>query len=205
MDAATWYEVIGYVGSGLIVVSLMMRSVLRLRAINLAGAAIFTVYGLLIGAWPVVALNGAIVAIDAWHLRELLPRRPDHFDVVEVDTGSTYLTRFLAYHRDDIRRFVPSFRHLRDEHRVFLVLRNAVPAGVVVLQVLGPDAVHVEVDYVTPEHRDYRLGEWVYAHSGVFRDRGWVRVTADAGTEPHQRYLERMGFTRTGTGYAREL
>lgn len=205
MDAAAWYEVVGYIGSGLIVVSLMMRSVLRLRAINLVGAAIFTVYGLLIGSWPVVALNGAIVLIDAWHLRGMLPRRPEHVDVVEVRPDSAYLARFLDHHRDDIRRFVPSWRHVRDDHLVLLVLRDAVPAGVVVLRQEGTGAVHIELDYVVPEQRDLRLGTWVYDHSGIFRAHGWRRITADAGSPVHRRYLERMGFEPTGTVMLREL
>lgn len=188
----------GYVGSGLIVVSLMMRSVLRLRVVNLVGALVFTLYGLLIDAWPVVALNGAIVLIDAWFLRELLPRRRELFEVIEVEPGSTFLARFLDHHRDDIRRFVPSWRDVRDDHRVFLVLRDATPAGVVVVRELGPTAVHVELDYVVPEQRDYRVGSWVYEHSGVFRDHGWTRVTADPGASDHRRYLERMGFETAG-------
>jgi hypothetical protein len=199
LETNTLYEAIGYVGSGLIVVSLMMRSVLRLRVINLVGALVFTIYGVLIEAWPVVGLNGAIVLIDAWYLRELLPRRAELFDVVEVAPGSAYLQRFLDHHADDIRRFLPSFRQVRDDHRVFLVLRDVVPAGVVVLRELGTRAVHVELDYVAPEHRDFRLGTWVYEHSGVFAEHGWQRITADPGNAQHRRYLERMGFEPAGT------
>lgn len=204
MDTATWYEVVGYVGSGLIVLSLMMRSVLRLRVINLVGALVFTVYGVLIDAWPVVGLNGAIVLIDAWYLREMLPRRREHFDVVEVAPSSPVLDRFLAFHRDDIRRFVPSWRGVRDEHRVFFVLRDAVPAGVVALREVGPGSAHVELDYVVPEQRDFRLGAWVYDRSDVFRDHGWTRLSAEPGTASHQRYLERMGFVAVADRMVRE-
>ena len=47
-------ELIGYLASALIVVSLAMRSVVRLRTISLVGSVTFVVYGLLIGSWPVV-------------------------------------------------------------------------------------------------------------------------------------------------------
>lgn len=204
MDTAAWYEVVGYVGSGLVVVSLMMRSVLRLRVINLVGALIFTIYGVLIGAWPVVGLNAAIVVVDAWYLRQMLPRRPEHFDVVEVAPASPVLDRFLAFHGDDIRRFVPSWGHVGDEHRVFFVLRDAVPAGVVVLREVGPGSAHVELDYVVPEQRDFRLGEWVYDRSDVFRDHGWTRLSAEPGTVSHRRYLERVGFVPVDDRMVRE-
>jgi hypothetical protein len=52
MEASTLYELIGYAASVLVAVALTMRSVLRLRLINLVGAATFTVYGLLIHAYP---------------------------------------------------------------------------------------------------------------------------------------------------------
>jgi hypothetical protein len=50
----------------------MMRSIVKLRVINLLGAAIFTIYGLLIGAYPVAVVNFIIVLIDLYHLREII-------------------------------------------------------------------------------------------------------------------------------------
>ena len=61
MDTHLLYELIGYLASVLVALSLTMRSILRLRLINLLGAAFFTVYGLLITAYPVAFLNGLIV------------------------------------------------------------------------------------------------------------------------------------------------
>lgn len=205
METQTVYEIIGYVGSGLVVVSLMMRSVLRLRVVNLVGAFIFTVYGVLIQAWPVVGMNAAIVLIDVYYLRQMLPQRPDHFDVIESSPASVYVQRFLDFHRADIGRFVPEWEGLRGDHRVFLVLRNAVPAGVVIARDLGDGDVRVDLDYVVPEQRDFRPGEWVYDRSGVFRANGWRRVQAAPGNTSHQHYLERMGFTATAGDHRLEL
>ena len=72
MDTSMTYEIIGYVASLLVAVSLMMRSVLKLRVINLLGAAVFTLYGLLIGAYPVAVMNLFIVLIDLYYLREFI-------------------------------------------------------------------------------------------------------------------------------------
>lgn len=205
METSTLYETIGYVGSGLVVISLMMRSLLRLRVINLVGALIFTIYGVLIEAWPVVGLNGAIVLIDAYFLAQMLPRRADHYDVVKSSTASDFVHRFLDFHHKDITRFVPAWSGLRDDHQVFLVLRNAVPAGVVVARQVDEDpaGVQVDLDYVVPEQRDFRLGEWVYEKSGMFRRQGWTTIQAVTGAPSHGRYLERMGFTDAGDGLHR--
>lgn len=63
-----WRELIGYTGSILIAVSLMMKNVVRLRYYNMAGAAAFALYGLLINAWPVFLLNAFNAAINLYHV-----------------------------------------------------------------------------------------------------------------------------------------
>lgn len=72
MDLSMTYEIIGYAASLLVAVSLMMRSILKLRVINLLGAAVFTLYGLLIDAYPVAVMNLFIVLIDLYYLREFI-------------------------------------------------------------------------------------------------------------------------------------
>jgi hypothetical protein len=62
----------------LILISLMMSSILRLRLINMVGAAGFSLYGLLIGAYPVAVLNGIIVVVNAYYLVRIL-RAKEHF------------------------------------------------------------------------------------------------------------------------------
>ena len=57
------YEIIGYVGSALIVVSLAMSNIIRLRVVNLVGALVFMTYGVLIGSLPVTATNLIISGI----------------------------------------------------------------------------------------------------------------------------------------------
>lgn len=44
---------IGYLGSALVVASLTMRSIMRLRIIGLAGGLTFVAYGYLIDAWHI--------------------------------------------------------------------------------------------------------------------------------------------------------
>ena len=63
-----WIEIIGYAGSLLVAVSLMMSSLVRLRWINLGGALAFAVYGWLVGAYPVLAVNGFIVLVNVYYL-----------------------------------------------------------------------------------------------------------------------------------------
>ena len=96
MDISITYEIIGYVASVLVAVSLMMRSVFKLRVINLLGAAVFTAYGLLIDAYPVAAMNLFIVFIDLYYLREFVPSK-DSFSLPRaVNTAITIMCLVLT-------------------------------------------------------------------------------------------------------------
>jgi hypothetical protein len=72
MDPSLTYEITGYIASVLVAISLMMSSIIKLRVINLFGAALFTLYGLLIGAYPVAVMNLFIVLIDLYYLRDMV-------------------------------------------------------------------------------------------------------------------------------------
>ena len=65
-----WVELIGYVASALVAVSFMMKSLVRLRWVSLIGSVIFALYGVLIGAWPVVITNSIVVIANAVRLRK---------------------------------------------------------------------------------------------------------------------------------------
>lgn len=198
MDTATVFELIGYLASALIVVSLLMSSLLRLRVIGLLGAITFTVYGVLIEAWPIVVANGVIVVIHVFHLTRLLRARAHdaYFEVLEVPTSSPVLRRFLDFYDRDLRRSQPDFAPLRpdDERLSLLVLRDAVPVGAVLAEVDG-EVARIDLDYVTPPHRDLRPGVFLWAESDAFRQRGITCVEATASTREHAHYLEAVGFT----------
>ena len=70
MDAPYYLELLGYLASILIAISLMMRSLNKLRIINLVGSLLFTVYGFTIGAYPVAALNAFIVLVNVYYLQK---------------------------------------------------------------------------------------------------------------------------------------
>lgn len=203
MSTATVYELIGYAGSALIVVSLMMRSVLRLRWINLAGALVFAVYGLLIAVPPVWLVNGAIVVIDIYHLAQLKRDRRHAFEMLELDRDSKYLARFLDVHRQSIGHFQPEFDGIEPTHQVFLVLRDLVPVGVLAVRPGDDGEAVVDLDYVIPGYRDLRPGMFLFRRGTIRSVLGVTRLVTEPGAPAHQRYLAKMGFERVGDRYER--
>ena len=67
MDFYSSIELIGYAASIMVAISLMMRSLKRLRVINLVGCVLFVGYGLSVGAYPVVAVNGFIAIVNVYY------------------------------------------------------------------------------------------------------------------------------------------
>lgn len=195
MEASTLYELIGYAASVLVAVALTMRSVLRLRLINLVGSATFTVYGLLIHAYPVAVMNFAIVLINVYFLVDMLRAR-EYFELQEVPADSPYLQRFLAFYRDDIRRLIPDFDGDSAGHDVaLLVLRNMVPAGVLLARKQGDDSLLVTLDYVIPGYRDLKAARFLFTQNAAYFTRqGIHRLLSRPGSEVHARYLRRVGF-----------
>ena len=63
-------EMVGYLASALVVLSLTMTSVVRLRMVSFCGSITFFVYGVLIDSVPIMITNGAIAVINVWFLRK---------------------------------------------------------------------------------------------------------------------------------------
>ena len=64
-------ELIGYLGSVLVVVSMLMSSVVKLRVINTIGSGIFAGYALLIHSYPTALMNACLVGINLYNLVRL--------------------------------------------------------------------------------------------------------------------------------------
>ncbi len=196
-------ELLGYVASILIVASLAMTSVVRLRVISLAGSVAYVVYGLLIGAYPVVLANAIIAGLNIFYLVKEFTTRKD-VGAVPIGVDQPFLADFLAAHEADVRRFQPS-ASLAHADAAWLLLRDGLPAGALVGKRAGEDLV-VEMDYVTPAYRDSRLGQWLYGEgSKVLRLAGIRRVVADPGSAEHQKYLQAVGFVELDGEMIRDL
>ena len=194
MDRQLLYEVIGYVASALVAVSLMMSSILRLRLINLVGSAAFALYGLLIQAYPVAAMNGFIVLINLFYLYRMLRTR-EYFRLLSVEPDSQYLRQFLTFYDREIRRFLPHFAYTpaADDVAVF-VLRDMVPAGLFIGRREG-DTLCVTLDFVIPQYRDFKIGRYLFSEEReFFRTRGFREIESEPGNREHAAYLRRMGF-----------
>ena len=71
-------DVFGWLGSGLLVFSLLQTRILRFRILNLAACLSLVLFNVLIQVWPMVGMNVATSSINVWFLvkgEEALPPR----------------------------------------------------------------------------------------------------------------------------------
>ena len=198
-------QLIGYLGSALVGISMTMKSLLRLRLINVFGATTLLVYGLLIRAYPVAALNSLIVGIDIYYLLQMWQQK-DYFKLLEVRPDSAYLKSFVEFYRQGVTEYFPNYKFdPHPEDVAVFVLRNMVPAGALVVH-QEDDQARVVLDFVIPGYRDFRAGRFLFEESAeFFRQRGITCFTSEPGIARHEAYLKRMGFQARDGLYYRSI
>ncbi|MFV0406712.1 MAG: hypothetical protein ACK5LN_07825 [Propioniciclava sp.] len=200
----TWVDLIGYLASALIVLSLAMRSVVRLRTVSLIGAVVFALYGILISAWPVIVSNVLIGLINIWYLRKEFRRSPE-ITAVPIERDAPFLIDFMSAHAPEIARSQPEYRPEPADTFVRLLTRDGFPAGIIIGEPKGHE-LQIKLDYVTPAYRDSQVARWLFADGKrVFTTAGFARLVAQAHTSAHRTYLEVVGFHREGPDYVLDL
>lgn len=189
-----WVEVLGYAASLIILVSLLMSSVKRLRWINLVGALAFAVYGFVLKAIPVGVMNSGIVLINIYYLYHMYNKK-DYFNLLEVK-DQTYFEHFMNAYEKDIKKFIFVDEDLKNENLIkCFILRNTVPAGILVAKQVHNHTLEILVDYVTPTYRDFKMGQFLYEREkSYFLDKGYQQLITKPGSFRHQKYLKMMGF-----------
>ena len=77
------YEAIGIIAMLFVLASFLFTNEKKIRQINIIGAVIFVVYGIIIGAHAVYLLNGALIFI---HIYKLLKQKNAKEDTDESDS-----------------------------------------------------------------------------------------------------------------------
>jgi hypothetical protein len=196
-----WQEIIGYTGSALIAISLMMKNIFKLRKVNLIGASTFAVYGLLVQAYPVLILNSFIAIVDIYYLVEMYMKK-DAFHLMPVlDHNHLYLSEFLDFHKTDIEKFSPEFNMDKILNaNCYFVLRNIMPVGIFIYENINPGEANILLDYAIPDYRDLKNAEYLYyAESKFLKEKGITNLITESSVKEHRKYLKKLGFIESKT------
>lgn len=188
-------ELVGYIGSALVAVSLLMSNVLRLRVINLAGSLIFVFYGIFLKAYAVAIANLFVVFVDIYYIYSLRSRK-DIFKFIKTNCKDKLLKYFLSYNGQDIMSFFPRFSDSDIENaECFLIMRNLSAVGAFIF-VREDKTIRVILDYIITDYRDLKNARCFYNSSQAAEEfSGFEKIVAETDNPAHSRYLKLMGFS----------
>lgn len=195
-------EMIGYLGSILVVISMLMSSVVKLRVINTIGSGIFAAYALMIHSYPTALMNACLVGINVYNLVRL-NQKDRAYDLTEAAPGDGLLGYLLDHYRADILTYFPGFTGAEEGDRAYVVFCGGDPAGLLLGTDSGQGTLNVRLDYSTPTYRDCSIGAYLYTKlpsKGVH-----TLVFEGEGSEAHAAYLTKMGFTKENGAYVKGL
>ena len=186
-------EIIGYIGSFLVVISMLMSSIIKLRVINTIGSVISGIYAVICGALPLALMNLCLIIINVVNLVKLLGAKMP-YELVEGSAGDSLVKYFLDYYRDDIKTFFPAFAGAdTGVNSAFITCCQGTPIGLLLGNRQG-DTVDLVVDYTTPAYRDCSAGKYLH---GKLPEAGVHTLRfAQPLTDQHKGYLEKMGYTQ---------
>ncbi len=186
MNFELFMEIFGYVGTALVIFSMLMTSVVKLRLINLCGSLISAIYAFESGAFPVVVLNASLMIINVIQLLRLRSRKPAFHRVVAAASDPS-LAYFLSLYKNDIEKYYPAYaleEHMGDT--VHFVYCESEIVGVLIGR-RDADLMELSLDYSTPKYRDLSVSRFLY---DCLQEDGISVLTATG----NQEYFLKMGF-----------
>jgi hypothetical protein len=195
-------EMVGYLGSLLVLISFLMSSVVKLRVVNSVGALIFAIYALIIHSYPTAFMNFCLIGINIYYLMRLT-RSSHRYSVVKGKLEDPFVQHFLNFYREDIQVYFPGTElEASGIDGIYLVCHDAVLAGVLLGSHRENGTLEIYLDYTTPEYRDCSVGAFLYEQ---LSGQGIRKLTFYREAEKHIGYLKKMGFVKEENGFAKEL
>lgn len=191
-------EVFGIVSSIVILISLSMTSIIKLRIINLVGCVLFALYGYAIGSFSTTFMNIGIALMNLYYLRKLYSIK-ESYEIVKADKESDYFKLFIEKNAGDIDKFF-SRESMSRSQEMYYLLRNNYTVGILGWKAENTD-IEITIDYVTERFRDYTFGKYIFQERlEIFRKEGYKRVIQKTENPLHQNYLKKIGFAQEKDG-----
>lgn len=200
----TVVEIMGYCSSVLVLISLTMSSIVKLRIINTIGSAIFVVYALIVGSYPSAFMNLGIIFINLYFLNRL-GKQKANFSMLETGLTRAYFRKFMDFYQDDIHKYFPEFDAEKldgDLDVGYFIHCDMATCGVVLGRVPEEGVLELVLDYSTPEYRDFSVGKYLYDE---LKKMGYRKVIYTGNQKNHLKYVRKMGFVQEGDRYIKTL
>lgn len=191
-----WVEWFGYLASMVVLVSLTMSSIIKLRIINFIGCLLFASFAYFIDSVPTIFMNLSIACINIYYLYQIYNNK-EEFKIIRAEVSSEYFEHFISVNRQEIEQQT-SIDDLKSSDQSFYMLRNNNIAGVLAGKNEQDGIFTIVLDYVTPQYRDFKLGSYYFNQYPAFlKEKGINILKAYADNKEHHTYLQKMGFKQS--------
>ncbi len=203
MNSRFIIEGIGYLGSILVVVSMLMTSVKKLRIVNTTGSLIFTIYALIIQSYPTAFMNFCLILINIYQLVKL-GKKEANYHLIKGNTNTGAVPYLLGFYLEDIRKYFPEVNKedLSRYNTAYMVTYETTPAGLFIGNINDDGNIDIWLDYSMPAYRDCSVGKFLYKH---LPDEGVRRIVFSGKSMGHENYMLKMDFVKSEEGFVKEL
>lgn len=118
IDYKILIEIFGYIGTLLVIISMMMTSITKLRIVNIIGSAITVIYSLIYNTWPIVVMNSCLIMINVFHLIKQYSNNKT-FKIIKSNNIDQGLSLYFEYNKNKIMPLFSKF--LNDINENFTV------------------------------------------------------------------------------------
>lgn len=193
------YQLIGYIASIFLAISLVINGAIKFRIFNMLGQIAFIVYGIVINAFPIIVANSALLCINIYQLYKL-SQSNEQFKYVPIEPNNKIIEEFLAFYKTDISNYFPQFKYMPtlQQQINFVVLRNASIANIFVATIDTKGNATVHINYTIPQYRDYKVGRFIFEKEKKYLQANNIKnvVYTQVHNKQHLEFLQVMGFTQ---------
>lgn len=193
------YEIIGYTGTILVVLSMIMTSVIKLRIINICGSILSMTYAIITNTWPIVLMNATLIIINLIQLFRTYTRTLN-FSYIKSNILDLNYNHFIKTYRNDIEKYFQNI-DLNKQEEVYFVYIDTELVGILV-GTKDNDRFNVAIDYAIPKYRDMSIGKFLYPK---LRNHNIKYIIQENNLLKHQKYLRKMGFIEKDNFYIKEI
>jgi len=189
-------DLVGYLASAILAISLMTSNSLRFRWLNIAGNITFITYGVLIHAFPIIVANSILLCINIYQLIKLYSFK-ETFHLVPFETGDKFIQEFLNFYKADINNYFPNFNFQQKENCIcFAVLRDLVISNVFIAHLKEDGNAVVDINYTVASYRDFKVGRFIFDKEKEYLTAQGIKhiVYEKVHNKNHENFIKVMGF-----------
>ena len=183
-------EFLGYLSSFLVVVSMLMTSVVKLRIINMIGSSLFAIYALLIYSYPTAATNACLIVINLYNLYRL-NKIARNYSIVKLPPTDSFVRFFLDSHERDMKQFFPIINKNLFYDYTCLICHDTNPVGILLAKREEDGLLNIHIAYTIPAYRNSSVEKYLFTWLSREDIRRLVISNVNVN---HADYLKKAGF-----------